>query len=108
MRGPHLSSFPLSSWLPIPQYLDISTSYDTPIYNHPDLNKTYIQFNKMSAIEESSDGPIEVIQVLIVLHPSFGAQELCGPLEVLSNAHHKLKDPGKRHFLSLLSFQLLN
>lgn len=49
----------------------------------------------MSAIEESSDGPIEVIQVLIVLHPSFGAQELCGPLEVLSNAHHKLKDPGK-------------
>ena len=49
----------------------------------------------MSAIEENSDGPIEVIQVLIVLHPSFGAQELCGPLEVLSNAYHKLKDPGK-------------
>lgn len=49
----------------------------------------------MSAIEESADGPIEVIQVLFVLHPSFGGQELCGPLEVLSNAFHKLKDPGK-------------
>ena len=49
----------------------------------------------MSAIEESSDGPIEVIQVLIVLHPAFGAQELCGPLEVLTNALHKLKDPGR-------------
>ena len=48
----------------------------------------------MSALDESSDGPIEVIQVLIALHPSFGAQELCGPLEVLSNAFHKLRDPG--------------
>lgn len=61
----------------------------------------------MSAIEESSDGPIEVIQVLIVLHPSFGAQELCGPLEVLSNAHHKLRDPGKFSSLLLVSLQLL-
>ena len=49
----------------------------------------------MSAIVESSDGPIEVIQVLIALHPSFGAQELCGPLEVFSNSRHKIKDPGK-------------
>ena len=48
----------------------------------------------MSALAETTDGPIEVIQVLIALHPSFGAQELCGPLEVLSNAFHKLKDPG--------------
>ena len=54
----------------------------------------------MSAIEESSDASIDVIQVLIVLHPSYGAQELCGPLEVLSNAHHKLKDPGKSLSLS--------
>ncbi len=48
----------------------------------------------MSAIEESSDGPVEVIQVLIALHSQFGAQELCGPLEVLSNALHKINDPG--------------
>ena len=54
----------------------------------------------MSAIEENSDGPIEVIQVLIALHSSFGAQELCGPLEVLSNAFHKLKDPGMLSYLS--------
>ncbi|KAL9133591.1 MAG: hypothetical protein Q9175_005232 [Cornicularia normoerica] len=52
----------------------------------------------MSAIEESPDGPIEVIQVLFALHPSFGAQELCGSLEVLSNAYHKLKDPGSKAF----------
>jgi len=48
----------------------------------------------MSAVADSADGPIEVIQVLFALHPSFGAQELCGPLEVLSNACHKIKDPG--------------
>jgi hypothetical protein len=52
----------------------------------------------MSAIqEESVDGPTPVIQVLFALHPSFGAQELCGPLEVLSNALHKIKDPSKLH-----------
>ena len=49
----------------------------------------------MSAVEDSADGPVPVIQVLFALHPSFGAQELCGPLEVLSNAHHKIKDPSK-------------
>ncbi len=48
----------------------------------------------MSAIEEAADGPIEVIQVLFALHPSFGAQDLCGPFEVLNNAFHKLNDPG--------------
>ena len=47
----------------------------------------------MSAVEDSADGPVPVIQVLFALHPSFGAQELCGPLEVLSNAYHKMKDP---------------
>ena len=48
----------------------------------------------MSAVEENADGPIEVIQVLFALHPAFGAQELCGPIEVLTNALHKLNDPG--------------
>lgn len=48
----------------------------------------------MSAITETTDGPIEVIQVLFALHPSFGAQELCGPLEILSKALHKINDPG--------------
>ncbi|KAL9023955.1 MAG: hypothetical protein Q9180_008046 [Flavoplaca navasiana] len=47
----------------------------------------------MSAITDTTDGPIEVIQVLFALHPGFGAQELCGPLEVLSKALHKINDP---------------
>ncbi len=63
-----------------------------------------VKQNKMSAIDENSEGPIEVIQVLIALHPSFGAQELCGPLEVLSNAFHKLKDPGRSPCLSLMTY----
>ena len=50
----------------------------------------------MSAIVEETDQAVPVIQVLFALHPSFGAQELCGPLEVLSNARHKINDPGTR------------
>ncbi|KAL6722054.1 hypothetical protein ACLMJK_001159 [Lecanora helva] len=57
----------------------------------------------MSAVEDTPDGPIEVIQVLFALHQSFGAQELCGPLEVLSNAHHKLKDPDSKAFESTIA-----
>lgn len=57
----------------------------------------------MSAIEENADGPIEVIQVLFALHPSFGAQELCGPIEVLTNALHKINDPGNTNCLCLRS-----
>ena len=56
----------------------------------------------MSAVEDSADGPVPVIQVLFALHPSFGAQELCGPLEVLSNAYHKIKDPSKSAISSFL------
>jgi hypothetical protein len=48
----------------------------------------------MSAIAEHPDEPVEVIQVLFALHPTFGAQELCGPLEVLSKALQKNTDPG--------------
>lgn len=50
----------------------------------------------MSAITENPDEPVEVIQVLFALHPNFGAQELCGPLEVLSKALQKNNDPGKQ------------
>ncbi|KAL8888333.1 MAG: hypothetical protein Q9192_006190 [Flavoplaca navasiana] len=52
----------------------------------------------MSAITDTTDGPIEVIQVLFALHPGFGAQELCGPLEVLSKALHKINDPKTKAF----------
>lgn len=64
------------------------------------------KLGNMSALEENADGPIEVIQVLFALHPSFGAQELCGPLEVLMNAFHKLKDPGKMLHLLLILYEL--
>ncbi|KAL9126769.1 MAG: hypothetical protein Q9217_004238 [Psora testacea] len=47
----------------------------------------------MSAVEEVAGASAEVIQVLFALHQGFGAQELCGPLEVLSNALQKIKDP---------------
>lgn len=57
----------------------------------------------MSAVEDSADGPVPVIQVLFALHPSFGAQELCGPLEVLSNAYHKIKDPTTKAFESTIA-----
>ena len=49
---------------------------------------------KMSAIAEGNeDGPAPIIQVLFALHSKFGAQELCGPLEVLSKALQKTNDP---------------
>ena len=47
----------------------------------------------MSAIDESTGAPIDVVQILFALYPSFGAQELCGPLEVLSAARHKISEP---------------
>lgn len=50
----------------------------------------------MSAVEESTaDAPVEVIQVLFALHQGFGAQELVGPVEVLTNALQKINDPGR-------------
>ncbi|KAG8533542.1 uncharacterized protein KY384_001282 [Bacidia gigantensis] len=52
----------------------------------------------MSAIDDTTDAPADVIQVLFVLYPGFGAQELCGPLEVLSSALQKLKDPDSKAF----------
>ena len=64
----------------------------------------------MSAIQEESvvDGPIDVIQVLFALHPSFGAQELCGPLEVLANSRHKITDPSESPLLPVLFYIRLN
>jgi len=50
----------------------------------------------MSAVDEGDGGLTQIIQVLFALHPNFGAQELCGPLEVLSNARQNVKDPGMK------------
>lgn len=57
----------------------------------------------MSAIEGNDDGPIDIIQVLFALYPSFGAQDLCGPFEVLNAALHNSKDPGNTFLLTSLN-----
>ena len=45
----------------------------------------------MSALDGNGDhaGPDEVLEVLVALHPSFGALEVTGPIETLSLAQHK-------------------
>ncbi|MCJ1353834.1 MAG: hypothetical protein MMC33_003821 [Icmadophila ericetorum] len=52
----------------------------------------------MSAVEETADGPIEVIQVLFALCPNYGLQEVAGPIEVLMNSLHKINDPKTKAF----------
>jgi len=52
----------------------------------------------MSAIQESSDGPQEVINVLYTLHAGFDLLDLSGPLEILSWARHNAQDPNTNAF----------
>ena len=63
----------------------------------------------MSVVEETNDGPIEVIQVLFALCPNYGLQEVAGPVEVLMNSLHKLNDPSKptRKLLQIYMIQKL-
>lgn len=50
----------------------------------------------MSAIAETpTDGNYEVIQVLMLLTPSFNALHFTGPLEVLTSALHNINDPSR-------------
>jgi hypothetical protein len=49
---------------------------------------------KMSAIADSTDGPIEVIKVLFVLYPGYNTLDVAGPLEILSRSLHNSKDKG--------------
>lgn len=49
----------------------------------------------MSAIADTPDGPVPLIQVLFTLHSGFDTLDFAGPLEVLSCARHNTKDPGK-------------
>ncbi len=37
----------------------------------------------------------EPIEVLFVLHPKFDLMDFAGPVEVLTNALHDIKDPGR-------------
>ncbi|KAF2264361.1 class I glutamine amidotransferase-like protein [Lojkania enalia] len=52
----------------------------------------------MSAIADSTDGPIEVIKVLFALYPDYGTLDVAGPLEALSRALHDPKDKSSKAF----------
>jgi len=51
----------------------------------------------MSAIADSSDA-VELIKVLFTFHPGMDTLDFCGPLEVLANAQHNIKDPESKAF----------
>lgn len=46
----------------------------------------------MSAIADSTDGPIEVVNVLFALFPNYNTLDVAGPLEVLNRSLHNPKD----------------
>jgi hypothetical protein len=46
----------------------------------------------MSAIADSTDGPIEVVKVLFTLYPNYNTLDVAGPLEVLNRSLHDPKD----------------
>jgi len=57
----------------------------------------------MSAIADSTDGPIEVIKVLFCLYPGYNTLDVAGPLEILSRSLHNSKDKGKLLHTSISS-----
>ncbi|KAF2867852.1 class I glutamine amidotransferase-like protein [Massariosphaeria phaeospora] len=52
----------------------------------------------MSAIADTTDGPIEVIKVLFTLYPGYNTLDVAGPLEILSRALHDAKDKSSKGF----------
>lgn len=49
----------------------------------------------MSAIADSTDGPVEKVKVLFTLFPGYNTLDVAGPLEVLSRSLHNPKDKCK-------------
>lgn len=49
----------------------------------------------MSAIADSTDGPIETVKVLFALFPGYNTLDVAGPLEVLSRSLQEPKDKSK-------------
>lgn len=49
----------------------------------------------MSAIADSTDGPMEKVKVLFALFPGYNTLDVAGPLEVLSRSLHDPKDKCK-------------
>lgn len=62
----------------------------------------------MSAIADSTDGPVEVVKVLFTLFPGYNTLDVAGPLEVLSRSLHDPKNKGKcNSYASMSKLQLL-
>lgn len=57
----------------------------------------------MSAIADSTDGPVEKVKVLFTLFPGYNTLDVAGPLEVLSRSLQNPKDKCKQS--SQLSLQ---
>lgn len=51
----------------------------------------------MSAVADSTEGPIEQVKVLFALFPGYNTLDVAGPLEVLSRSLQDPKDKGTRH-----------
>jgi len=50
----------------------------------------------MSAIADSTDGPVEKVKVLFTLFPGYNTLDVAGPLEVLSRSLQNPKDKCKQ------------
>jgi hypothetical protein len=57
----------------------------------------------MSAIADSTDGPVEVVKVLFALFPGYNTLDVAGPLEVLSRSLHDPKNKCKHSCSQLAS-----
>jgi hypothetical protein len=60
----------------------------------------------MSAIADSTDGPVDVVKVLFALFPGYNTLDVAGPLEVLSRSLHDPKNKCKQSIHSLGELQL--
>lgn len=49
----------------------------------------------MSAVADSTDGPVEQVKVLFALFPGYNTLDVAGPLEVLSRSLHDSKNKSK-------------
>jgi hypothetical protein len=56
----------------------------------------------MSAIADSTDGPVEQVKVLFALFPGYNTLDVAGPLEVLSRSLQDPKDKCKINLSMIL------
>lgn len=55
----------------------------------------------MSAIADSTDGPVETVKVLFALFPGYNTLDVAGPLEVLSRSLHDPNNKCKYFHMSI-------